>query len=243
MGQFDRDCSTDAPCQPIRRGLIDQKANRIWLRRSLPSPCFASRSVHLTDFARYYDLEDYLFRDVSARFTNEKRLSAFDFFCIVIWKANRAKSKVAKRLLAQGHSDLEAAVAALAAAIKSARDNKERLRAVVEGWGFRLPIASAILTVLFPDDFTVYDLRVCEILGDFSDAQYKTQFEALWARYSAYVARVQQSVPHVGALRDKDRYLWGQSFAAQLQRDMESQFGNAADGSEFEALQRKLAKR
>jgi hypothetical protein len=185
----------------------------------------------LTDYARYYDLEGYLFQDVSPRYRNEKQLSAFDFFCIVIWKANRAKSKVAKRLLAHGHSDLDAAVAALTAAITSARDNKERLRAVVEEWGFRLPMASAILTVLFPDDFTVYDVRVCEILGDFKDAQYKTPYEALWARYSAYVAQVQQSVPEIAGLRDKDRYLWGRSFAFQLQRDVKSHFGNAADDS------------
>ncbi len=189
----------------------------------------------MTDFARYYDLEDYLFREVSGRYREEKKISTFDFFCIVIWKANRAKSKVAKRLLAQGHADLEAAVAALTSSITSAQDNKERLRVLVEGWGFRLPMASAILTVFFPDEFTVYDVRVCEILGDFKDAQYKTQYEALWTRYSAYVAQVQQSVPGVAGLRDKDRYLWGQSFASQLQRDIESQFGNAPDDSELEA--------
>lgn len=186
----------------------------------------------LTDFTRYYDLEGYLFRDVLGRFRKEQKLSAFDFFCIVIWKANRAKSKVAKRLLAQGHPDLEAAVAALTASITNAQDNKERLRVLVVDWGFRLPLTSAILTVLFPDDFTVYDVRVCEILGDFNDAQNKTQFEAIWERYSAYIARVQQSVPEVAGLRDKDRYLWGQSFALQLQRDMKSQFGNARDDSE-----------
>lgn len=47
----------------------------------------------------YYYLEQYLFDVVSARFQTVGTLSAFDFFCIVIWKANRAKSKVAKRLL------------------------------------------------------------------------------------------------------------------------------------------------
>jgi hypothetical protein len=186
----------------------------------------------LTDFARYYDLEGYLFRDVSARYTTQKLLSAFDFFCIVIWKANRAKSKVAKRLLAQGHPDLETAVAALTTAVANAQDNKERLKVLIEGWAFRLPMASAILTVLYPRDFTIYDVRVCEILGDFSDAQYESHYEALWQRYSAYVARVHQAVPQVSELRDKDRYLWGQSFACQLQRDIENKFGYAPGNSE-----------
>jgi hypothetical protein len=49
----------------------------------------------VTDYARYYDLESYLFQEVSHRFTSRKPLSAFDFFRIVVWKANRSKSKVA----------------------------------------------------------------------------------------------------------------------------------------------------
>jgi len=189
----------------------------------------------MNDFARYYDLEGYLFRDVAARYTTKRQLSAFEFFCIVIWKANRSKSKVAKRLLAQGHGNLQSAVTALTTAIANAQDNKERLRTLIEGWGFRLPMASAILTVLYPDDFTVYDVRVCEVFGDFKDAQYKTQYKALWERYSAYVMRVRESVPQISNLRDKDRYLWSQSFATQLQRDIDSQFGNVPQHSELEA--------
>jgi hypothetical protein len=184
------------------------------------------------EFARYYDLEGYLFREVSNSYKRSNQLSAFDFFCIIIWKANRSKSKVAKRLLARGHRDLQSAVDSLMTTIANANGNKERLSALVEGWGFGLPMASAILTVLYPDDFTVYDVRVCDVLGDFKDAQYKTRYEDLWGRYSAYVARVRESVPEVQGLRDKDRCLWGQSFATQLRRDIDRKFGSAADDSE-----------
>jgi hypothetical protein len=128
------------------------------------------RVPSLPDFSRYYNLETYLFQEVSERFENERTLCAFDFFCIVIWKANRAKSKVAKRLLAQGHPNLECAVAALVAAIDNTDNKKDKLGVLVNDWGFRLPMASAILTVLYPADFTVYDVRVCDVLGDFGDA-------------------------------------------------------------------------
>ena len=37
-------------------------------------------------------------------------------------------------------------------------------------WKLRLPTASAVLTVLYPEDFTVYDQRVCKML----DMQYRT---------------------------------------------------------------------
>ena len=42
------------------------------------------------DYLRYYDLERYLFEDVHRRFHEEGSIGAFDFFSIVIWKANRA---------------------------------------------------------------------------------------------------------------------------------------------------------
>jgi|SRR5579884_33189 hypothetical protein len=177
------------------------------------------------DYSRYYDLESYLFGEVSQRFTNSKQLSAFDFFCIVAWKANRSKSRIARRLLARGHTNLSAAVRALATSVVKANNKKERLKVLIEGWGFRLPMASAILTVLFPEDFTVYDVRVCEIFDDFKDAQYKARYEDLWSRYLAYLKRVQASVPSAKRLRDKDRYLWGQSFHDQLQRDIKNRFG------------------
>ena len=38
------------------------------------------------------------------------------------------------------------------------------MRILIEDWAFRLPMASAILTVLYPDSFTVYDIRVCSEL-------------------------------------------------------------------------------
>ena len=190
-----------------------------------------------TNFLQYYDLEGYLFKVVSTRYAQNKTLTAFDFFCIVIWKANRAKSKVAERLLAHGNgqANLEAAVDSLLTAISGAKDQRARLSILIEGWEFRLPMASAILTVLYPEDFTVYDVRVCDVLGDFKDAQYKTNFAALWERYSAYVIAVKGAVPKCSSLRDKDRFLWGKSFASQLQTDIQASFGRGDSDSGFEA--------
>ncbi len=180
-----------------------------------------------TNFLQYYDLEGYLFKVVSIRYAQNKTLTPFDFFCIVIWKANRAKSKVAERLLTHGNgqANLESAVGSLLAAIFEAKDQRARLSVLIEGWGFRLPMASAILTVLYPEDFTVYDIRVCDVLRDFKDAQYRTNFATLWERYADYIIAVKGAVPECSSLRDKDRFLWGKSFATQLQADMQSSFG------------------
>lgn len=189
------------------------------------------------EYLQFYDLEGYLFKVVSARYGQNKTLTAFDFFCIVIWKANRAKSRVAERLLAHGdgQANLEAAVGDLLGTISKAIDPKTRLSVLIEAWGFRLPMASAILTVLYPENFTVYDIRVCDILGDFKDAQYKTNFSTLWDRYSAYVTAVRSAVPECASLRDKDRFLWGKSFATQLQNDIQLSFGRGNSVAELEA--------
>src|SRR5271157_6007927 len=126
------------------------------------------------DFRKYYDLERYLFEDVTARFHKNDSLDAFDFFCIIIWKANRAKRKIARRLMSSSRgklktefATLDEATQALTRSIAQASDNESRLRVLWEDWGFRLPMASAILTVLYPDRFSVFDVRVCDMLKDF----------------------------------------------------------------------------
>ncbi len=130
-----------------------------------------------------YNLETYLFETVRSRFNDQGHLSAFDFFCIMIWKANRAKSKVAKKLLAKGYDTLDGAVYDLTQGLSNLSSPEDRLRYLWDwgGWEFYLPMASAILTVLYPDDFTVYDVRVCTSLGGFSDLANISKFEKLSA--------------------------------------------------------------
>jgi hypothetical protein len=134
--------------------------------------------VTVIDYRTYYHLEHYVFHEISAQYRKAGQLAAFDFFCIVIWKANRSKSKIAHRFLAKGFHDLESAVAALTRALATAPDDKERMRILIDEWGFQLPMASAILTVLCPELFTMYDMRVCDVLGDFQKTPYRANMEA-----------------------------------------------------------------
>jgi hypothetical protein len=77
---------------------------------------------------------------------------------------------------------------------------------LVADWGFRLPRAPAILTVLYPTVFTVYDVRVCDVLGNVRHMQYRTNFEALWAEYQTYVAAARHAPTEKDDLRDQDRW-------------------------------------
>ena len=176
------------------------------------------------DYRQFYDLESYLFDVVGQRFRHNGRLEAFDFFCIVIWKANRAKSRIARRLLDCGSGSLEDAVRALTEGLADLEKPKDRLQYLMARWGFRLPMASAILTVLYPDDFTVYDTRVCDSIGGFHSIGDRADFSKLWDEYVQFRQAVEQATPQTLALRDKDRYLWGKSFHDQLQRDITREF-------------------
>ncbi len=168
-----------------------------------------------------------MFEDVHQRFHSDRSLSAFDFFSIIIWKANRAKSKIALKLLIHdqaGRRDLDAIVRALTADLYAAPDAKTRLRILFKEWGFALPMASAILTVFWPDEFTVYDYRVCQQLGKFQDLNNWSKFERVWSGYSEFVASVKSVAPQELSLRDQDRYLFGASTAKQLQSDIQQLF-------------------
>ncbi len=177
----------------------------------------------MRDFKQLYNLEIYLLETVRLRFHKEHQLSAFDFFCIIIWKANRAKSKIADRLLKNG-DDLEDVVKLLTNQVYNANSDKEKLKVLVENWGFRLPMASALLTMLYPDSFTIYDIRVCDMLQKHHKLGTLTKFDSIWSGYKEFISDVRNEEPNNLSLRDKDRYLWGKSFAVQLEQDIAKNF-------------------
>jgi hypothetical protein len=167
-------------------------------------------------------LEQYLFYEVGPRFRVEGSLDAFDLFSIIIWKANRAKTKIAHGLLTY-FPDLDSAARSLTGALHDAADHEERLLVLLGRQGFGLPMATAVLTVLYPDDFTVYDVRVCEQLGSFSTLG-RQRASGIWPEYLKYRRAVLDANPMSLSLRDADRYLWARSAAAELEQRIRSGF-------------------
>ena len=185
-----------------------------------------------TNYLQFYDIEKYLFEDVNKRFHREHFIGAFDFFCIVIWKANRAKSKVAHRLLVKnenGSTNLDEIVRSLTSSLYNAGNSEQRMKILIEKWGFRLPMTTAILTVLWPEDFTIYDIRVCEQIKDTKELSFqnlgdKSKFVDIWNGYIEFKKNVEELGPVDFSLRDKDRFLFGKSFSKQLSTDIENLF-------------------
>ncbi|MFC1513451.1 hypothetical protein ACFL5P_00405 [candidate division KSB1 bacterium] len=185
------------------------------------------------DYLQFYDDETYLFETVRNKFNKNGYIDAYDFFSIIIWKANRAKSYIAKKLLRLGAErklhTLDDAVKEITSHFsKPNLSDEEKLSYLLETWEFYLPMASAILTVLFPDEFTIYDYRVCEELNiNQNFANWK--FERLWPAYQEYIQKVKDATPAELSLRDKDRYLISRSYHNQLVDDIKNQFGVRID--------------
>jgi hypothetical protein len=188
----------------------------------------AAGGEYMEDFRQYYYRESYLFDIVRPRFLSQGYLDAFDFFCIVIWKAERAKSRIARKL-ANANEDLDTAAKVVTWRISQQATTKERMRVLWNG-GLELPMISAILTVLYPDDFTVYDQRVCGQLGKYQHLKDIRDFETLWTEYQNFKRDVQALAPTDLSLRDADRYLWGKSFREQLLNDIRLGFKRTIKG-------------
>lgn len=144
-----------------------------------------------THYIKYYDLENYILKEVRDNLNINGHLTAFDFFCFVIWKANRAKTKIAQRLL-KYNPDINQSVKDLTAKIFSATDDRQKLKVLIDDYQFRLPMSSAILSLRYPDNFTVYDVRVCNTLTNLRGLDTNTNFEKLWLGYKDYIDNVKK---------------------------------------------------
>jgi hypothetical protein len=173
----------------------------------------------LLDPIHYYSPDTTLFPDLATRFSETGKLTAEELYLILDWKAARARTKHMRRLT-QTRTFLQAAQD-LAGQIHGAEDDRTRLELQLsKPWSFALPTATAILTVLYPDRFTVYDIRVCDALRSFHSLAYRRWSEKTWLEYRRFVAVVRAAVPKQLNLRDADRWLWGKNKQQVLHREL-----------------------
>jgi hypothetical protein len=172
------------------------------------------------DYRKFCDLEHYLFTEVGPHFAKTGKIRPADFYIIVIWKANRAKTKVRNRL-SKRKGGFATSVKSIAWALNSSSHSMERLRIMMEDWDFALPMATAILTVFYPKDFSVYDARVCgQVKGSFEKLAHRRFSDTLWNDYRKFLRAVKAAAPASLSLRDKDHYLWGCSFYQDVMNDL-----------------------
>jgi hypothetical protein len=174
------------------------------------------------DYLGFYDSESYLLDVVGEKFRKTGILEPIDFMTMLIWKAERAKNYHKKRLADRGKCTFSEAVSQLATGIHQSMSHKERLKYLMEKWWFQLPTATAILTLLYPQEFTVFDWRVCMEVGIDYEPWYGRNFsDALWEHYLSFKKAVEKKGPQNLSLRDKDRFFIGRSNRKSIAKDCE----------------------
>ena len=174
----------------------------------------------MQSFLKYYWLEQYLEEEVRPFFQKNGYLTAEQFFAIVIWKRNASKTRVKRGL---GGSNLDSKIKKITSDVFREPNDKERLEILVGIRGIGIAIASAILTILYPERFTVYDFRVLEEINKHSKTEEIRKIENLPKQrqpeaYLRYLARVKDfAKAHKLSLRNCDRVLWARSWHEDLQ--------------------------
>jgi len=113
----------------------------------------------LSGYLKYYFLEDYLFGEVNKNFKKRGYLTPEEFLAIVIWKSNRAKTNVLKGVNKNGKT-----INKITSDIAHAKTPQQKLETLTSIPGIGIPMASAILTVCYPNDFTIELARRSKIL-------------------------------------------------------------------------------
>ena len=167
---------------------------------------------NLNSYKKYYFLEDYLFGEVSNNFNKNHCLTTEEFFAIVIWKRNASKTKIKNGLLNKNKS-----VNDLSIEICKAKTPQEKLNILTSIPQIGISIASAILAVCYPNDFTIVDIRACNSLqkepfcvADFPYERFVFKNDASKKLYLRYVDKCKELSSQKGfCLRDFDRILFG----------------------------------
>ncbi len=162
---------------------------------------------NLEEYLKYYFLENYLFTDVNKNFQKNGYLASEEFFAIVIWKSNRAKTNVRR-----GIEKSKKTIREITSEVFRATTPEQKLNILTSIPSIGIPMASAILTVCYPDDFTVADYRACAALKNFGEEIIGNPTTRT-ATYFEYLEKCKKLAHKYNfSLRNFDRILWAQDF-------------------------------
>ena|SRR3989344_8264472 len=187
----------------------------------------------MKNFLKYYWLEEYLEREVRPFFEEKGYLTAEQFFAIIEWKNPRfGKTKLSY----MEDKDIRELTKNIGESIRSKEQQLEILlrNGGKNRKGIRLATASAILTILYPDSFTVYDIRVRKQLaknkewklmrredGEYAPEDITGSKDEIGRYINEYIPKVSKVGQKLSSqklsLRDCDRFLWAKDWYEDLQ--------------------------
>jgi hypothetical protein len=174
----------------------------------------------LEDGLNYYDPEANLFSDIGQKVDRGGGLSKRDVLLIVKWKLGRIKDANADTVADARMVEINRAVAKA----REAGGEVAALEALEKIPGIGLATATALLTVCYPEVFTIIDERVLEMLDLFPSTlprakrtRHSTEDWTAREYWNEYVPQVKKQSEAWGCtLRDADRALWGLSVRGRV---------------------------
>lgn len=152
-------------------------------------------------------MEDFLFENISKNFKENHYLTKEEFLAIVVWKRKPSAKKIVDSM-----NETSISVDALTKSIFNASTPEEKLKILLSVKQIGIAIASAILTVCYPNDFTVVDYRALNSLKKLDISCSKRPTEQI-EDYLEYVNVCKKESGERGfLLRDFDRMLWAMDF-------------------------------
>lgn len=111
----------------------------------------------LDKYIKLYDTEKYLFDIIGPQAQKRGYLKFYEFYQICMWKSVRQKQKYINNKKEIKNKTKKAFLE---------KEEKEKIKILCELEGVGIPTASSILTVVFPKEYAVIDIRCLEILRE-----------------------------------------------------------------------------
>jgi hypothetical protein len=161
-----------------------------------------------------YDPENRVFPVIERNVKKGQELSYLDVLLIFKWKLGRVTEQNFEMIRDGGLKEINGAVK-----IAGGSDRGEKIKALktlMKIKGIKLAMGTAILTVCYPDEFTIIDWRVLEVLGLMPVDSPGWNVERYFDEYLPMVK--EYSDIWDCTLRDADRALWGLSVRNNMKK-------------------------
>lgn len=169
-----------------------------------------------------YDPEARVFPNIRQKAAKAEPLSKRDILLMLRWKLGRITDAHAQTIADDKMTEINEAV------VNAGKPDRkiEALEALERIPGVGLAVATVILTVCYPDDFTIIDWRVLEALDLFPDGlpeEKRREYNSIdWTAKTyleEYLPKVRERQKLWGCtLRETDRALWGLSLNRRVEK-------------------------
>lgn len=130
---------------------------------------------NLNKYIQLYDIEKYLFAVIGPKVQARGYLIFDEFYQICMWKSARQKPR---------YIENKNRVEEISRKVFSEKDEAIKIEMLCKLNGVGIPTASAILTIVFPKEYAVIDIRCLEILhGKFSQNIGRSMSVKTWLNY------------------------------------------------------------